>query len=227
MRKYLLILTSMSLFLSEILLRINPTIGFLSYTLLISGCMIALSKEEELDNYGKLIVALMILPVIRIEELFIEFEFLWRSFIVYYILFFLVMFYSVKFRINPGYTKEGLSFLPLVILIGITLGLMGSLLFNFEEYAGLLFLLPVLVFSEEMLFRGMLQNLIGKEYSGFSAVFFTSLLYGIFSLGYGLPIALFFFGISLVLSLIYHLTKNIFLTISLSFILHFLMLALA
>lgn len=229
MKKRLLVLglVCISFFLSEIMLKINATMGFLFYTVVISWCMIAISRKEEIEIFGMLILSLMILPVMRVAELFISFDFALKSLIVYCILSFLVLFYSIKFRINPGLTKAKLSFLPLAILIGATIGLIGSLLFNFELYNGLIFILPVIVFAEEMLFRGVLQNLINWEFGGFSAVFFTSLMYGIFSLGFGIPIALFFFGASIVLSFIYQHSKNIFLTMALSLALHLAMLVLA
>ena len=219
MKKYLLVLLSLSMFLSEIILRINETAGFFLYGFLIAGCLISLAKAESLDNYGKLIIVFMILPIIRIAELFIVFEFFWRIFIVYYILLFLVSFYSIKFKINPGYTKEKLYLLPLVILLGVSLGFIGNL-FGFEKYAGLIFLIPLIAYSEEVLFRGLIQNFIEKSYGIFPSIFFTALLYGIFSLSFGFPAVLFLFFTAGIISFIYYFTKNIFLTIAINLILH-------
>ncbi len=219
MRKYLLVLLSLSLLLSEIIIRISPVFGFFLYSSLIAGCLISFSKAEKLEDYSKLAIVLMILPIIRIAELFIGFDFLWRSISVYYVLCFLVTFYTIQFKINPGYTKRRLYLLPLVILAGVTLGFIGNL-FPFEKYSGFLLLLPIIAYSEEVLFRGLIQKLINNSYGGFSSIFFTSLLYSIFSLGYGLPIALFLFFVSLISCLIYHYTKNIFLTIAINLIFH-------
>ncbi len=223
MKKYILIVLGLSLLLSEIILMVNPTWGFVFYALLISGCLISLSKAEVMDNYGKLIITLMILPTIRIAEFFIGFNFLWTSFITYYILGFLATFYVIKFKINPGYTKKLLGLLPLVIIIG---GLLGILLNNFglDKYPGFLLLLPIIVYSEEVLFRGLIQNFTKESYGAVSSILFTSALYFIFSLSFGLPIALLFFFVSLVSCIIYHFTRNIFLTMALSFGVHLFML---
>lgn len=220
MKKYLLVLLSLSLLLSEIILKINSTAGFVFYCALITGCVIALSKAESLDNQGKLMIVFMILPTIRIADLVIGFDFLIRSFIVYNLFLFLVVFYCVKLEINPGYTKKKLALLPVMILMGVVFGLLWNNFFFTEKWMGFLFMLPVIVYAEEVLFRGMIQNLIGKEYNGLSAIFFTSLLYWAFSLSYGLAISLFFFVVSLILCLVYQRTKNIFLTMAMSLVVH-------
>jgi membrane protease YdiL (CAAX protease family) len=222
MKKYMLILIGACFLLSEIVLKVNPALGFISYSILIGGCLISLAGEEKLGEQGKLMIVLMILPIIRIAELFISFEYFWRSFAVYYILFFLVVFYSLKFKINPGYTKKNLSLLFAVIPAGIILGFGGdALLSDIVKYPGFLFLLPVIAFSEEVLFRGMIQNLAEKSYKGFMPILFTSVLYAIFSLGYGIPVALFLLTVSFITGIIYHNTKNIFLTIILNMIVQF------
>jgi len=220
MRKGLLALIGMALLLSEIILFVKPEFAFISHSILIGGCLIALANEETLDNSGKLIIIFMILPIIRISELFLNFSFIWNTAIIYFILLFLVTFYSIKFKINPGYKKKFLILIPIVILLGITLGVLGNILFDFEKIPELILILPILVFSEEVLFRGLIQNLIQEEYSGFTAVVFTSLIYGIFSMGFGFPVLWFIFGVSLIISLIYAMTKNIYLTMAFSLIMH-------
>lgn len=219
MRKYLLVLLSLSMFLSEIILRINQTFGVFLYSLLITGCLIALSKKESLDNYGKLIIVFMILPIIRIVELFLVFEIFWRVFVVYFILLFLVSFYCLKFKINPGYTKEKLGLLPWVILVAVFLGFMGNVLFEFDKYLGFVFLIPIIAYSEEVLFRGLIQNLGEKSCGVFCSIFFSSFLYGIFSLSFGFSV-IFIFIIAFVIGLTYYFTKNIFLTIAINMIFH-------
>lgn len=220
MKKYLLILIGITFLLSEIMLKLNPSIAFMLYSLLIGGCLIALSNEESLTNHGKLIIIFMILPIVRISELFLNFSFIINSFAVYAILLFLVIFYSVKFKINPGFKSQYLILLPVVIILGIALGSFSNYLFSFTKDVRFIVLLPLIAVSEEILFRGLIQNMIQKEYNQVTSVVFTSLLYGIFGLGFGLPFALFLFACSLIMSLIYSLTKNIYLTITMSLILH-------
>ena len=221
MRKYLLVLLGLSVFLSEVILRINEIAGFFLYSFLIAGCLISLSRAESLNNHAKLIIVFMILPIIRIAELFIVFEFFWRVLIVYLLLFFLVTFYSIRFKINPGWTKEKLWLLPLVILVSIFLGYVGNVFFSFERYTELLLLIPLIAYSEEILFRGLIQNYAKKSYGAIASILFTALLYGIFSLGHGFPAVLFIFLVALITSLIYNSTKNIFLVITINMILHF------
>lgn len=221
MKKYLLVLLGLSVFLSEVILSINEVAGFLLYGFLISGCLIALSKTESLNNHAKLIIVFMILPIIRIAELFVVFEFFWKVLIVYLILFFLVSFYSMRFKINPGYIKEKLWLLPLVIVFSAFLGYIGNVFFSFEGYSKILLLIPLIAYSEEVLFRGLIQNYARKSYGAVASVLFTALLYGIFSLGYGFPAVLFIFLTALIICLVYNYTKNLFLTIAMNLILHF------
>lgn len=220
MKKYLLIILGMFLFLSEIILQFSPELGVILYSVLIGGCLIALANEE-MDNHGKLLIVFTILPIIRISELFVRFEFMWRSFIVYYILVFLVLFYSLKFKINPGYTKKKLYLLPIVILVALLFGLFINNIFDLDKYFSFIFLLPVLAFSEEILFRGLIQNLTEKTYGELASILFTSILYAVFSLSYGFPFVLIMFIFSLISCLIYSYSKNIYLTMVFSLIFHF------
>ena len=220
MKKYIPILIGLSFLLSEILLKLNATFGFLCYTVLITGCLIALSREEEVDIYSKLMIVLLILPMMRIAELFVNFSYLWRSFIIYYILLFLVLIYSTRFKINPGFTKKGLKFLPLVLILGVLLGLLGGGLIP-EKYSEFILFLPIIVFSEELLFRGMIQNLIKEGYGTKLSIIIPSIVYVIFSLNYSFLVVAFLLVTSLVSSIIYAKTKNIFLTIALNLVVHF------
>jgi len=219
MKKGLLVLILLFIFLSEIGLKINVTLGFVFYIALITGVLLSLHKVESLDNYGKLAVIFLILPMIRIAEFFMNFDYFWKNLIVYYILLFLVCFYSFKFKINPGYNKKYLVLLPLAILLGISLGFLGNSLFSFEKDIKILILVPVIAYSEEVLFRGLIQNLIKKEYSWVIAVLITAIIYGIFSLSFGFNFLVFIFLVNLIISLIYNFAGNIFLTITINIIL--------
>jgi membrane protease YdiL (CAAX protease family) len=161
----------------------------------------------------------LILPLFRITNLFLTIEFFWKTIVLYNILFFLVLFYCIKFKINPGYKIKGLVLLPLVIVLGIFLGMFGNILFEFEKYFGILFLIPLIAYTEEVLFRGMIQNLVKENYGVLLSILISSLLYGIFTMSFGV-LAIFMFFIGLILSLIYLLTKNIYLTIVINAIIH-------
>ena len=92
-------------------------------------------------------------------------------------------------------------------------------MFELEKVAGILFIIPFIAYAEEVLFRGMIQNLVEKNYGVLSSVIISSLLYGIFTIGFG-SIAFFMLFIGLVFSLIYLLTKNIYLTIAANMAVH-------
>jgi membrane protease YdiL (CAAX protease family) len=208
------ILIGISFLFTEILLKINPLYGFLSYAVVITACLIAISKMEELDKYGKLAVILLILPMVRIAELFVSFDYIWRSFIIYYMLLFFVLTYSSRFKINPGYTLKKIWFLPLVLVIGGVLGVLAGA-FSVKN-GGFLLVLPIIVFVEEVLFRGMIQNLVREGYGVRASIFLPSIVYVIFSLNYSLPFIGMLFIASLISSVIYHYSKNIFLSMAFS-----------
>lgn len=207
----------LTMLLSEIMLTLNVAIGLLFYVILITGVLLALHKTESLVNNGKLMTILLILPIIRLIGLFLDIDYFWKTLIVYCALLFLVCFYSFKFKINPGYTKKNLILLPLIVLLGIVMGATGNFLFDFEK-TPFLILIPLIAFSEEVLFRGLIQKLIKTEYGGFLSILFTAMLYGILNLSLGFPAVLFIFWVSLFISLFYDITENIFLAIIINMI---------
>ena len=162
MKKHFAVFVILILILSEILLNINEIIGFILYGCLIALCLLSLSHTKLLNEYGKLIIVLMIVPIVRIVELFLSLEFFWEVLISYSILLFLSFYYSVRFKLDHGHKKEKLGWLPLAVIIGIDLGLLGNFFFSFEKYSWLIYLIPLIAYSEEILFRGMIQNLIYK-----------------------------------------------------------------
>lgn len=213
LKKPFFVFLALVFFLSEIILSTNNYLGVLIYALLIGVVLFDLEEYEFLNNNRKLLIFLMILPIARISELFIGFDFLWKTVMFYFVICFLIIFYTKKFKINPGYTKIKLWFFPISIIIGVCLGYMGGLYFNFEKHFELLFLLPFIVFSEELLFRGLIQNHTKKEFGSMFAIIFTSILFAIFSLSFGFKFLYFIFAANLIMCLIYDKTENIWLTI--------------
>jgi len=213
LRKPFFVFLLLAFFLSETILSINKYIGVLIYSFLILVVLFDLEEYEFLNNNEKLLIFLMIIPIARISELFIEFGFFWKTVMFYFVICFLVIFYTRKFKINPGYTKSKLWFFPISIIIGLLLSYIGSLYFGFEKHIELLFLLPFIVFSEELLFRGLIQNHAKKEFGPLFAVISTSLLFAIFSLSFGFKFSNFMLLANLIICLIYDQTENIWLTI--------------
>jgi len=213
LKKPFFIFLIFAFFISEIVLSINKYIGVLIYALLIGIVLFDLEEYEFLNNNEKLLIFLMILPIARISELFIYFNLFWKTIMFYFIISFLVIFYTKKFKINPGYTTNKLWFFPISIIIGLCLGYIGGLYFEFEKSISILFLLPFIAFSEEILFRGLIQNHAKKEFGSLFAIVFTSILFAIFSLSFGFKFSLFMLISNLIICLIYNKTENIWLTL--------------
>jgi len=209
MKKHFAVLVILVLICSEIVLSINVTTGFILYSCLITLCLLSLSHTKALNEYGKLIIILMIVPIVRITELFISLSFFWKILISYSILLFLSFYYSVRFKLDHGHKKEKLGLLPLAVFIGIALGIIGNSLFSFDKYSWFIYLIPLIAYSEEILFRGMIQNLLEKSYGITASILITAFLYGIFSLGYGFLFALFIFFAGIFIGIIYDSSRNI------------------
>jgi membrane protease YdiL (CAAX protease family) len=218
MKKTLIYLVILSMFLSEMLLLLNPTLGFFIYASLFTGILFVLASSDIDKDLNKILYVFMIFPLIRISQLFLEFDFFWNNLIIYYSLLFLVLFYSFKFKIKIGYTKNNLWLLFLIVPLALSFGLVGNFMLNFEKKYLLFLIIPVIAYSEELLFRGMIENLLEKQYGRLFSIILTSLVYGILMVGLGLYAVLFFFSVSVVSCLIYSYFKNIFLNIAMNFI---------
>lgn len=227
MEKYIVPLIVLALILSEAYLNINEDIGFVLYGFLIGVCLLYLSHLRSLKDYdgslksnGKLVIVFMIVPIVRITELFITLEFFWKVLISYGILLFLSFYYSARFELDHGHKKEKLGLLPLAIISGVVFGAIGNFSFGFEKYFWMVYLIPFISYSEEILFRGMMQNLLEKSYGIWASVFISALLYGIFSLGYGILFSVFIFFAGTAIGIIYSKTKNIFLAVAINMMMH-------
>lgn len=206
----------------EILLGYNDKIGLAVYAFLIGIILIAFESDEALSHSDKLLIFIMIIPIARIAEIFINFSLFWKTLMFYFVIFFLVLFYTFKFKVKL-FTKKNLKWLPLGIILGALLGYGGNYLVGFEKHFELIWLLPLIAFSEEALFRGMIQNYAEKEYGALFAIITTSLLFGVFSLSFGFKFAGLMIAANLLICLIYKLTKNIWVTIPLNFFMNLLL----
>ena len=131
LKNQIVILLVLVLILSEVFLNLNQTVGFILYGSLIALSLLSLSHIKTLNNSGKLIIVFMILPIVRVTELFITLGFFWKILISYFILLFLSFGYSVRFKLDHGHKKEKLGLLPLAIIAGVVLGLVGNSFFIF------------------------------------------------------------------------------------------------
>jgi len=219
-KKHFVILIIFLIIYSEIFLQFNAVVGFVLYSFLIAMCLLSLSHHKYLNNYSKLIIVLMIVPIVRLTELFLSLDFLWKLVVSYSILLFLSFYYSVRFKLDHGHKKGSLAFMPIAIIFGIAIGFAGKYFFSFQMPSWIIFFIPVITYSEEILFRGMLQNLMKEGYGASFAVIISTGLYAIFSLSYGIVFAGFIFLAGLFIGIVYNYSKNIFGATLMNFLMH-------
>ena len=217
MKKYILFLLVAGILLAELTFQSDARIGFLLYAFLVGGVLIALSSDYYAGPSTKIIISFMILPLLRISEIFLKLSYFSRVLFIYTSLAFLVIFYTYRFEKHVGFTKRYLAWLPVAIIIGIALGVLGNYIFALDRHIELLYLMPLVAFSEEMLFRGLIQKELRENYSHLMSIFVSALLYFIFGLSYGVLIAVFFFAVSIISAIFYDKTQNIYLSIALNF----------
>jgi membrane protease YdiL (CAAX protease family) len=223
MKKQFFVLLIEIFFVLELALIFNQTIGFFAYLVFVGIMLVFLEKNATLSHSHKMLIFLTIVPIARISEFFIEFDFFWKTAAFYFVISFLVIFYTRRFKINPGYTLKKLWFLPFSLIIGGYLGYAGNYLLNFDKTLNFLVLLPFIAFSEEILFRGMVQNFARKDYGASFSIITTSFLFAIFSLSLGIEFALLMFVCSLIMGIIYDKTGNILLTMPINLIINLLL----
>jgi membrane protease YdiL (CAAX protease family) len=204
------------LFLAELTFSITPQFGFLLYAILVGGVLISLGYAEELGYRARILIYFMILPMVRIVEIFITLSLFWRTLLVYLALLFLVLFYLYRFESKTGFTKQKINWLPLVMVLGLGIGFAGNYFFGLDKHREILILIPLIAFAEEILFRGLIQREIKDHYSNIEGIFISAALYFIFAISFGWMIAGFFFFVSLINAIIYDRTENIWLCIALN-----------
>jgi uncharacterized protein len=213
MKKYEILLFVAFGILSETALRLNESIGFVLYFALASTVWIVLSRAKKTDESAKLLMLLLILPLYRISELFINFNLFWNVLIGYILLLFLGIYYLVTFKIKVGLKGSNLRFIGFAILIGFLAGFFFSKYFSLEINKTIVYVILFGSIAEEILFRGLIlkqtENLHGKVF----AIIISSLMYGVFSLNFGLGFAVFAFIFSIFTGWMYTSMKSIYLAI--------------
>jgi membrane protease YdiL (CAAX protease family) len=185
---------------------------------LVGVVLIMMENEIEIDKDEKLLIFLMIIPICRLAELFFNFSFFWNTLIFYLMVISLVIYYAIKLKIKSWPFIGNPSYLLIVAFVGGVLSLFAKQVLHLE-FVGLIFLIPIIAYAEEIYFRGGFQNL-AKDCFGSLAILFTALLYAAFCISYGFTFVLIAFFAALVLSTLYHFTKNLYLTFALNIIFH-------
>jgi membrane protease YdiL (CAAX protease family) len=191
-------------------------VGFVIYAIFVGTVLIVMENELGPTKEEKVLVFLMIIPICRLAELFLNFNFFWNTLLFYFMVIGLVVYYAIKFKIKTRpFIGNPIYFIIVVIVAGIASVVAKQVLG--WSFANLIFLLPIVAYGEEIFFRGGFQNLTSEWFGSFS-ILFTSFIYAAFTISYGFSFVLIAFFASLVISTIYHFTKNLYLSYVLNLI---------
>jgi membrane protease YdiL (CAAX protease family) len=218
--KLLILFFAAFVLLAELMLKIDSRITFLLYFVVIVFFLFALSKTMSLSREGELASIFLIIPIVRVIQLFLNIDFFWNNLILYTCFLYLAIVCVTRFDLKEGFTTYKGHFVIYGLLIGIILGLFSSELLLVEKKGSLLYLLPLIVFAEEIFFRGVLQTFIEEKYGRIIGMVFVSVIYGFLCLNQGNLFALLFFVFYLAGSILYTETRNLFATVGLSLMFH-------
>ncbi|MCD4770909.1 CPBP family intramembrane metalloprotease [archaeon] len=202
--------------LNEIIMGVSENAGAFMYLVLMNIVLLVVLRRERLIDVDRMIVVFLVVPLVRVAGLFMDISYIWKMFLGYGVLLFLGMYYLYKFNINLGGVWKFLWALPIVVLSGILVGVLGNFVFAVDKELALIMLLPLVVFSEEIFFRGLMQNSVRKCCGNFYSVLVPAMVYGALSLYLGAGLAVLFFFIGIFSGLLYSSTRNILLSIAFS-----------
>jgi len=209
----------LAVLLLELILKISPLYGALAYFAAAAIALIAVSRlDPKYNNKKQIILLVAAVATINAASLFLPFNLFWKTLIAYSLLAFVSIFYSSV--INHSKEEIKLKEVFWAVSATVILGYAGMIVIGFEKNILLLAIIPLIAFSEEYFFRGLLLNSAERESGKETAVVFTAIFYGILCLGYGLMAAFFFFAMSLLFGLFYTRTRSLLFTMVLSAIIH-------
>lgn len=209
----------------EYLLSSFPEIGFFVYAIFVGLILVLMENEVKHTKEEKLLIVLMVLPICRIAEIFLNLKFFWSTLVFYLFIIGLTIYYTIKFWLR--FEKTPFIGNPTYFLV--SLGLSGiawaaSKYFLNWEFSEIVFLIPLIVYAEEIYFRGAFQNLSNEWFGNFS-ILLTAFIYAVFSISYGFAYVLIAFSAALILSSLYHITRNIYISYVLNIVFHVLLFA--
>jgi membrane protease YdiL (CAAX protease family) len=206
----------LTVLLLELILILNLFIGAVLYTGIILIALIAASKAKISENKVQIISAASSILIIRVAVLFLNLDLFFNLITAYSLLSVAAIFYTRKFK------KSGLKVKRVgwAVLAAVLLGYAGSVIIELEKEWIFLAIVPLIAFSEETLFRGVILNAAEKEKDEESAVMFTSLFYAILFISHGIIPALFFFVAALIFGVIYVHIRSLPFMMLLNLILH-------
>lgn len=231
-QKLLLLNLTMLIFLSEVTVFFWPFIGMFVNAFILTSLLISAVFDKASRN---LLACLSIIPAVRLVGFSIpSTDIFLRTALVYCSIFVLCFGYQVCLKIKKTWHRlKHIRDLPLMIIIGV---LFGSLEYAFLPKEGfnlgisfssaLLFFL-FLGYTEELLFRGLIQNLVEKITKPLYSILFTSILYTFVHINNSLSGTALAFFVSMIVSTVFHRKKNIFLVTALNTTVNLLVFSLA
>lgn len=192
---------------TEVLLTINVTMGFILYIIFLTSAFVLLSKKENLNSFDKLLSILFVVPLIKILQIFVTLSFPWKAFLGYAALLTVSIYYLRWFKIKIS-IKENYLLLPAVAIVGGLIGFLGKIfLGGIAEFS--ILLIFVMVLSEELFFRGLVQRssepVLGTSFS----IIVPALFYGLLHASFGLFSFVYFLAFGLISGIIYKSTNNL------------------
>jgi len=171
-----------------------------------------------------LLASLSIIPAVRLIGFSIPSANVFLRIALFYgSIFALSLGYIICLKIKKtGHNLKHIKDLPLMIFIGI---LLGSLEYAFlpkessnlsMPFSSALLFFLFFGYTEELLFRGLIQNLVEKITKPLYSILFTSILFTSVHINNGLSGAILAFFISVIISLVFLRKKNIFLVTALN-----------
>ena len=107
-RNFLLVMLGIPIV--EYILNSFYAVGFVIYAVFVGLVLIVMENEIGPTKEEKVLVFLMIIPICRLAELFLGFNFFWNTLLFYLLTIGLVVYYAIKFKVktrpfigNPGY----------------------------------------------------------------------------------------------------------------------------
>jgi len=218
MDKAIALIFVLFVFLNEFVLRLSVGAGVTMYLILMSAGLFLLSREDDINDIGKMIIAFLAVPLVRIAGLFVDIPYIWKILLGGGILLFLGLYYLYKFDIYIGDVSKNLWMIFLVFCVGLLFGILGNIYIGYEHDLALIMVLPFVVFGEEIFFRGVMQNTVEKSCGFTFSLIVPALIYAALSSYLGIGLAIFFFFVSLFSGLLYASTRNVFLSITLNLV---------
>lgn len=221
-----------SLLISELVFtEYNLRIGLIFFSTMLAGLISSLIFFDFEENIKNLLMCVMILPITRLVGSTMPIQnlnFFTRISLVYTVVFVttFLIFYNTKINFKEiGYSFKKLEYLPIAIILGMILAyieynilsperLIDSLSFK-NIMIGVVSMLVFTGYVEELIFRGLIQNILEKLYSQGKALVFSNILFTIMHIVWRDPLEiLFVFMAGMTMGAIFAKTRSLILVSS-------------